>query len=453
VPLSDDPERIRHTMWREIDKRYQQARERWAAVEAERKVLVEEQPAEDLVEVPQVNHLGPASALVFDPSRWEETLKRASRVLAEHPAVIEGAVGFAGAAETVWFASSEGSRIRHGASKFRLDIQIQAIADDGDNVNLYRSFDARKADGLPGAEEAVTAARQLVADLAEISVAPFEEPYSGPAILSDRAAGVFFHEIFGHRVEGHRLKRVDNAQTFRNRVGEQILPEFLSVYDDPTLVRAADTDLNGHYAFDNQGVEAQRVVLVENGILRGFLQSRSPVEQGDRSNGHGRRQQRHDPVSRQGSLIVEATETVDDAELRRQLIELAREQGREYALYVEEIQGGFTFTDREMPNAYSVNAVRVRRVYVDGRPDELVRGVDLIGTPLESFAKIVRAGEVHEPFNGSCGAESGWVPVSAVAPSLLIESIETQRKRKDQATPPILPPPIVDTPRPSGSGP
>ena len=150
------------------------------------------------------------------------------------------------------------------------------------------------------------------------------------------------------------------------------------------------------------------------------------------------------PFLLSGALIVEVSESVDDAELRRQLVELAREQGLEYGLYIDEIQGGFTFTNRSIPNAFSINAVRSRRVFVDGRPDELVRGIDLIGTPLEAFSKVVTAGELHDPFNGNCGAESGWVPVSAVAPALLIESVETQRKRKDQATPPILPPPLVD---------
>ena len=347
----------------------------------------------------------------------------------------------AGRAETRWFVSSEGTRLRHAESRYRLSIHVEAIAEDGDNLRLSQNFDAHEARRLPQPETVANEARALVALLGEIRDTPLEEPYTGPVVLSDEAAGVFFHEIFGHRAEGHRLKRVDNAQTFRNRVGERILPDFLSVYDDPTRARIGEIDLNGFYAFDNQGVPAGRVVLVERGVLRGFLQSRSPVAQGDRSNGHGRRQLGHDPVSRQGNLIVEVSESVDDAELRRRLIELARKQGRDYALWVDEIAGGFTFTDREIPNAFNINAIRVRRVWVDGRPDEPVRGVDLIGTPLEAFAKIRAAGELHRPFNGSCGAESGWVPVSAVSPALLIESIETQRKRKDQAMPPIMPPP------------
>jgi len=386
VSLGNDPERIRHTLWLEIDRRYQMARERWAKVEAESKVLVEEEPAQDLVEVPQVNYLGTGDAeLDFDAQRWERTLADASRVLATHPVVLEGSARLSATAETRWFVSSEGTRLRHTSSHYRADLLVQALAEDGDNLRLYEAFDAHDPVRLPSRDEMVQAAEKLVASLAEIRSAPLEEPYTGPAILSDQAAGVFFHEIFGHRVEG---------------------PGFLSVYDDPTLVRAAGSDLNGHYLFDNQGVAAERVVLVEQGTLKGFLQSRSPVAKGDPSNGHGRRQMGNDPVSRQGALIVEVTESVDDAELRRQLVELAREQGLEYGLYIDEIQGGFTFTNRSIPNAFSINAVRSHRVYVDGRPDELVRGIDLIGTPLEAFSKIVSAGELNDPFNGSCGFRS-----------------------------------------------
>jgi predicted Zn-dependent protease len=443
VPLTDDPAALRHVAWLEIDERYRAARERWAKVKAEHEVLVEEEPSQDLAPVEPARYSEPPPELRFDARAMERLVQRASRVLAEEPVVLDGAVSFSGSAQTTWFVSSEGSRIRHGGSHYRIDIDAQTIADDGDLLQLYASFDAHEADRLPPVETVVARARELVSLLAQLRAAPLEEPYSGPAILSDRAAGVFFHEIFGHRVEGHRLKLVDNAQTFRNRVGERILPEFLSVVDDPTLARAAGTDLNGFYRFDNQGVPAGRVVLVEDGVLEGFLESRSPGGTGTTSNGHGRRQQGEDPVSRQGNLIVEASHTVPDAELRRMLIERARAEGRDYALRIEEIQGGFTFTGRTIPNAFNVNAVLAWRVWVDGRPDELVRGVDLIGTPLEAFSKIVAAGELHSVFNGACGAESGWVPVSGVAPSLLLASIETQRKQRHQTTPPLLPPPLA----------
>jgi TldD protein len=119
---------------------------------------------------------------------------------------------------------------------------------------------------------------------------------------------------------------------------------------------------------------------------------------------------------------------------------MVRALHKPYGLYFEEIEGGFTFTQRFLPNAFSVLPTLVYRVYPDGR-EELVRGVDLIGTPLIAFSKIDAADDDVEVFNGICGAESGWVPVSAVSPGILVSQIETQRKEKSQERPPALPPP------------
>jgi hypothetical protein len=126
------------------------------------------------------------------------------------------------------------------------------------------------------------------------------------------------------------------------------------------------------------------------------------------------------------------------AELRRRLLAEAKSQGLEYAYIVEEIEGGFTLTGRVIPNAFNVRASRTRRVWVDGRADELVRGIDLVGTPLVAFQSILAAGDTPEVFNGTCGAESGWVPVSAVAPPLLFSRLEFQLKEKSSQRPPLL---------------
>jgi hypothetical protein len=123
------------------------------------------------------------------------------------------------------------------------------------------------------------------------------------------------------------------------------------------------------------------------------------------------------------------------------LVEEAKRQGKPFGLFFKDISGGFTFTGRFLPQAFKVTPILVYRVYADGRPDELVRGADLIGTPLVSFSRILAAGTAVEVFNGMCGAESGWVPVAAAAPSLLTAQIEVQKKEKGTDRPPLLPPP------------
>jgi predicted Zn-dependent protease len=186
-------------------------------------------------------------------------------------------------------------------------------------------------------------------------------------------------------------------------------------------------------------------VAVDDGVFKGFLMSRSPIDSFPVSNGHGRRQAGYRPVARQSNLIVTASATVSYDSLRALLRQQCLAQGKEFGLLFDDIQGGFTFTGRTVPNAFNVQPLVVYKVFADGRPDELVRGVDLIGTPLTTFNNIVAAANDVGIFNGVCGAESGGVPVSASSPSILVSSIEVQKKQKSQAKPPLLTDPTIHT--------
>jgi predicted Zn-dependent protease len=292
----------------------------------------------------------------------------------------------------------------------------------------------------------------MITDLEALRVAPLADPFIGPAILEGRAAGVFFHEIFGHRVEGHRQKSEDEGQTFAKKIGEPIMPSFISVYDDPRLTRVGTQDVIGHYRFDDEGTPASKAVLVDHGVLKGFLLSRSPVRGFPRSNGHGRRQEGRAVVARQGNLVVSASYAITVPQLRQRLRDEAKRQGRAYGLLFRDISGGFTNTTRSGPQAFKVLPILVYRIYTDGRPDELVRGADLVGTPLTALTKILAAANDDATFNGYCGAESGYVPVSATSPSLLVEQIEVERKDKGNDKPPVLPAPTVRAVRASAGG-
>lgn len=245
-------------------------------------------------------------------------------------------------------------------------------------------------------------------------------------------------------MEGHRQKREAEGQTFTKKIGEKILPEFISVYDDPTLNKYRDTDLRGYYKYDDEGVKSQRVTMVENGVLKNFLMSRSPVEGFPKSSGHGRRQYGRKTVARMGNTIVESSKQVPYSELRKTLIEECKRQDKPYGLVFEDISGGFTGTGRTGVQTFKVIPLLVKRVYVDGRPDEVVRGVDIVGTPLISFSNITAAGDDPDLFNGTCGAESGGVPVGGVSPSILTSKIEVEKKVRAQEKPPILPPPLYE---------
>jgi predicted Zn-dependent protease len=224
-------------------------------------------------------------------------------------------------------------------------------------------------------------------------------------------------------------------------VNQLVLPSFLSVVDDPTMKELNGVKLAGTYEYDDEGVPAERVVAIDNGVLRNFLMSRMPVAGFSHSNGHGRRQAGLMPTGRQGNLIVTSTKTVKDTDLRERFVEEIKKQGKPYGLYFEDIQGGFTLTARALPQAFQVIPVMVWKVYADGRPDELVRGVDIVGTPLLSLNNIMLTGDTLQVFNGVCGAESGQVPVAAAAPAMLFSQIEVQKRAKGTQRPPLLPPP------------
>jgi predicted Zn-dependent protease len=242
-------------------------------------------------------------------------------------------------------------------------------------------------------------------------------------------------------LEGHRQRGEKEGQTFTKKLNEPVLPDFLSVIDDPTQRALQGVDLAGWYEYDDEGVPARRVDVIKNGVLKSFLMSRMPIKDCGNSNGHGRAQPGLMPTGRQGNLIVTSSRTAKDAELRQKLIEEVKRQGKPYGLYFEEIEGGFTLTQRALPQAFLVLPILVWRVYPDGRPDELMRGVDIVGTPLAAMSHILLTGEKTEVFNGICGAESGSVAVSAAAPAMLFSDIEVQKHAYSLNRPPILPPP------------
>ena len=286
--------------------------------------------------------------------------------------------------------------------------------------------------------------KKVGSNVEALMTAKTAEPFVGPAILSGRASGVFFHEIFGHRIEGHRQKDESEGQTFTASVGEKILPDFLSVTFDPTIKRIAGVDLNGTYEYDDEGVKGRKVVAVENGVLRNFLMSRSPIDGFDHSNGHGRRQPGLEVVSRQSNLVVSSTRAVSDEKLHQMLIDEIKRQNKPYGLYFEDITSGVTTTQRAGVQAFKVVPVIVYRVYADGRPDELIRGADIVGTPLARFSRILATSDKQEVFNGFCGAESGSVPVSAVSPAILISEFEIEKKDASQdCLLPLLPSPLM----------
>jgi predicted Zn-dependent protease len=442
LPLADDETPIRQALWRATDRSYKQASEALTRVRTNVAAKVqEEDPAPDFSREEKQQHTGGRAEFAMDTAVWEARLRRVSAVFAQDPLILRSQVSLTVTASNRYYVNTEGSQIVTGDVGARIFISGVTKAEDGMELPLYTSYFAGAPDGLPDERRLLADARSMMELLAQLRSAPVVEPFSGPAILSGRAAGVFFHEIFGHRVEGNRQRNPDDGQTFTRRVGQPVLPQFLSVSFDPTLKKVGSVELMGHYLYDDQGVKAQRVTVVDKGVLKGFLLDRAPLKNFVRSNGHGRAEPGFIPVSRQSNLQVVSNQAVSREQLMRHLRDEARRQGKPFGLLFENIEGGFTNTGRGSANAFNVLPNVVYRIYTDGRAPELVRGVDLIGTPLAAFGKILATDDEVEVFNGVCGAESGGVPVSASSPALLVSEVEVQKKVQSQEKGPILPAP------------
>jgi predicted Zn-dependent protease len=451
LPLTDDREALGRSLWLATNTGYSTALDNYLRVKTEAEVRAkEEDTSPDFSQESPQSYIGkPAPAVVIDRAAWERRVRSLSKIFREFPDVYQNVVMMTAQNETDYFASSEGSRLVTPHQSARLVAIAVTRADDGMDLFREQTFEAETVEGLPTQAALEAAMRELGKSLEALRKAPVTEPFDGPAILSGRAAAVFFHEVLGHRLEGQRQRGDEEGQTFTKDVGKPVLPSFLSVSDDPTVSKFGDTWLSGSYEYDDEGEKARRVDLISDGVLKTFLMSRLPIASFSSTNGHGRAETGHVPTGRQGNLIVTSTKSVPEPELRKQLIDEAKKQGKPYGLYFEDISSGFAVTTRSSPQAFQVIPLVVWRVYIDGRPDELVRGVSIVGTPLAAMKRIVATGDKSEVFNGECGAESGTVPVSAVAPAMLVSEMETQRQPQGTARPPILPIPGAEAPAPT----
>jgi predicted Zn-dependent protease len=445
LPLTDDRDAIERSLWFATNRGYAKALDSVLKVKTEQQVRAkEEDSSADFSQEKSTTAVLPASTtLSVDKAAWEKRLRDLTGLFRQYPDIFFDTVTVQASTETDYFVSSDGTRVATPSQVARLVVVARTRAADGMDLFRAETFEADTLAHLPDQKMLAEKTSAMAKNLVALRSAPVTEPYNGPAILSGRASAVFFHEVLGHRLEGQRQRGDNEGQTFTKLLGKQILPPFMSVIDDPTLKTFDGESLSGHYSYDDEGQPARRVDLIKDGVLQTFLMSRLPIASFSSSNGHGRAEVGHMPTGRQGNLIVSSTKTVSDKELRQMLLDEAKKQNRPYGLFFEDISSGFAVTTRRSPQAFQVIPLVVYRVYVDGRPDELVRGVSIVGTPQAALNRIVATGDKQEIFNGICGAESGSIPVSAVAPAMLVSEIETQRQAQGTARPPILPPPPI----------
>jgi TldD protein len=442
APLDDDMDALRGTMWLQTDVKYKRAlsllhKKRGARVT---KVVEDETVASFSKETPARSVDAPITVKV-DRAAWRERLRRVSAELKAFPDIFDSQVKLNVSHQTRYIVSTEGTELVNERLIWALHFSANGRAADGLLVPHYRSFYGASEAELPDEKAQIAAARQLATEIRRLEEAQMMDPYNGPAILLPEAAGVFFHEALGHRLEGERQNDTKEGATFKGQIGKPILPAFISVLDDPTMRKIGTTSLNGFYRFDDEGVMARPVTLVEHGVLRNYLKSRTPVKGSPVSNGHGRADGTLDPIGRMGNTIVRSNRRVTLPKLKEMLLAEIRRQRKPFGLIIADISGGQTNTTTYDFQAFKGMPRIVYRVDAGTGKETLVRGVEFVGTPIGSLNRIVAASDADGVFNGFCGAESGYVPVSTVAPALLISEIELQRTRRAMERPPILPAP------------
>ncbi len=442
VPFGEDKQAISNALWLETDRRYREAVTALGYVRQDQSTLkANKNAAPDFSAAPPEVYVEAPARLQFDKAQWVERVKKCSAKALKGNAT-RGSCSVTFQLTTAWFVNSEGTQIQMSWTNAQLAVSVGVKAEDGQNLSRLEQRFARQPADLPGDGEVDKLIKTVTSDLDALHDAPIADPYVGPAILEGRASGVFFHEVFGHRIEGHRQKEQTGGQTFASYVGKDIAPDWLSVYDDAQIRTLNGVQLNGFYRFDDEGVRAQLVKLIDKGKLVGFDMGRNPIKGFPKSNGHGRRAPGYPPVARQGNLVVAVERSVPRTDLEKMLIEEIKRQKRPYGMIFTDISGGFTNTSAFGAQAFKVLPVMAYRLYPDGKK-ELVRGVDLVGTPLVALQSIRAASREIETFNGVCGAESGFVPVSASAPSLLLEKIEVEKGYVAPDRPPVLNPPSI----------
>ncbi|MBI3182131.1 MAG: TldD/PmbA family protein [Myxococcales bacterium] len=438
-PIDDDPLALRTALWLVTDEKYKAALFNFLKKKGESVYTVDDPSrppsfSKEKVEV----FLQPPAPFAFSRERWIRLARAASARFNASPQLFDSEVRISADKLTRYFVSSEGARLVTEETLFAVHVSAVTRAADGQLLDNSRDFYAPLEAQLPSDQAISEAAEKMISELLSLRMAPAIDPYTGPAILEPDAAGVLFHEAVGHRLEGERQDSDSEGKTFRGQVGKTVLPQFISVIDDPTLRDWSGVQLNGYYRFDEEGVRGQRTALVEDGVLKSYLLSRHPVETFLRSNGHGRAQGNRKPVARMANLIVESKKQVGEAELKRMLIAEAKRQKKPFGLIIRDITGGNTNTSGFGYQAFKGIPRMVFRVDVRDGSETLVRGVEIVGTPLSSINRVLATGKRQGVFNGFCGAESGNVPVSAIAPATLLQEIELQRTLEGKDRPPLL---------------
>jgi TldD protein len=373
-----------------------------------------------------------------DQDAWSKFCKRASLWMSTLPRLSGSWVEFDVSQETRIFVNTEGSVIAQNSQVFSLSANFHKLTKEGSRLEQELVINCGTLRELPDFATFKKLALQKYEQLMRMSRAKKIHAFSGPVLLHPGPAGLLFHEAVGHRLEGSRLLSNGEGQTFKGQEGKQILKVPITVRDNPNLKEFHGEKCIGSYAYDDEGVRASDTVLIQDGVLKNYLTTRAAITKGRfQSNGHARTKLNQRPISRMAVTIVETKQGLPIDRLKSRLIQEIKKQKKPFGMIVYETSGGETDTTNYDFQAFSGNISYATLVYPNGR-EVPVRGVNFVGTPLQSLNNIIAMGDTATLDNGFCGAESGLLPISTISPAALISNLELQGKDEELVTPTIL---------------
>jgi TldD protein len=443
MPVGNDTDALKYHVWKLTDGRYRDAVRLYLRKKSQHITYLDPNSG-----LPSFRRCRPIRDCRFrsprgvDVTRWENFVVRSSRVVKSHPQVKNSWVELRIRDISRIFVNSEGSVLCDQQRICELTCELWLLTRSGEGIRTRIVHVTPDPSALPDLRHFNGQIRQRIRLLSELEHAPSLKSYAGPVLLAPGPAGILFHEVLGHRLEGSRLLSTREGQTFKRDLGKQILPAFLSVVDDPCETRSCGVKTIGSYRYDDEGSPAQPARLVERGKLVGFLSGRAPVTRRRlEPNGHARNEYHERPISRMAHLKVIAETAVSHRELKQKLLDEIHRQKVPFGIMILDAEGGETATESYDFQAFMGAVALAVQVYADGR-ECLVRNVNFVGTPLSALRTIIAAGDTPVCQNAFCGAESGMVPVSTTCPALLLANLELQASDHRKFTQYMLPMPF-----------
>ncbi|HET6144967.1 MAG TPA: metallopeptidase TldD-related protein [Candidatus Acidoferrales bacterium] len=430
LPLDNDELAIRHQVWLATDQAYKRAGEAFSNKKAQLKQLNIEEPVDDFAKAQPVVSIGPTAKLEVDPAKWTKMLESATSVYRNDTAIQSLLSSLTFTTLTQYFINTEGTVTRHGSSHYQILLSASEQGPDGMRLDRAPQFTANRVEELPTPEEFQQDAISLLANMKSLREAPIvDEEYRGPVLFSADAATDMFAElvvpnILGRRPAPGRPSRTIGA--FASSWHARVLPNFISVVDDPTIESLAGHGLSGSYKVDDEGVPAAPVTVVDNGTLTNYLIGRVPIRDFPASNGHGRASANGNTAPAPGNLFFKPSKASSREELKKQLIDECRTRGFPYGYYVD------TLGPRLSPRM-------LFRVWVNDGHEELVRGAVFNELDIRALrSDLVAAG--NDPLVSN---RTGVPFMTIVSPSVLFDELEVKRADNSKEKLPDYPAPAL----------